>query len=76
DRAQDSEPLQSRLLEGVDAIKLRFMDQQLQWHQSWPPLTLNTDTDEALLPIGIEVTLELRKEGEIRRLFRTVDFIW
>lgn len=73
DRAQDSEPQQHRLLDGVENLKLRFLDQQQQWHQSWPPLGVG---DETALPAGVEVTLELEHEGEIRRLFRTVDFVW
>jgi general secretion pathway protein J len=72
DRAQDSEPRQLMLLDEVMAMSLRFLDKQKQWHQSWPPM----DDKHPSLPMGIEVTLELNPEGEIRRLFRTVGEPW
>lgn len=72
DRAQDSEPQKHRLLDGVEGIRLRFLDQKQQWHSSWPPL----GTDAESLPIGVEMVMELEQEGEIRRLFRIVDQIW
>lgn len=72
DRAQDSEPQKHRLLDGVEGLSLRFLDGQQQWHSSWPPIANETES----LPIGIEMIMELEKEGEIRRLFRIVDLIW
>jgi len=72
DRAQDSEPQKHRLLDGVEGIRLRFLDQKQQWHSSWPPLGSDTES----LPIGVEMVMELEQEGEIRRLFRIVDQIW
>jgi len=72
DRAQDSEPQQLILIDEVGGVVLRLLDQQKQWHRSWPPLT----DEESSLPIGIEVVLDLEPEGEIRRLFRTVGEPW
>ncbi len=66
DRVQDSEPRQNMLIDDVEVMALRFLDQEQKWHQSWPPL----NAEQMMLPIGIEVVLELKVEGEIRRLFR------
>ena len=70
DRAPDSEPVQPVILDKVDALAFRFLNEQGQWFDQWPPDTENaTELD---LPQAVEVTLELDDWGEIRRLFRVV----
>ncbi len=70
DQAQDSRPIRMDLLNEVDEIKLRYLDERLRWHEQWPPLDLldmapNQDTTLK----AIEVTLNVVGWGHIIRLF-------
>ena len=70
DRAPDSEPSQPVILDKVDSLTFRFLNEQGQWFDQWPPDAANaTQLD---LPQAVEVTLELDDWGEIRRLFRVM----
>jgi len=69
DRAQDSQPLESVLLDGVDKLELRFLDASNAWQLSWPN-TLAGGAANTALPKAVEVTLETKAEGRITRLFQ------
>lgn len=72
DRAPNSEPLQTVLLTGVEALELRFLDNNGQWTQSWPPFSVNDDkAQRPPLPLAVEVNIELDDWGKLTRLFRT-----
>lgn len=70
DRAPDSEPSQPVILDKVDGLTFRFLNEQGQWFDQWPPAAANATQLE--LPQAVEVTLELDDWGEIRRLFRVI----
>lgn len=73
DRAQDSEPLETELLDGVVRLELRFLavqgNDETEWTDSWPAnaLGIQPTVDP---PLAVEVTLETEAEGRITRLFR------
>lgn len=72
DRAQDSEALETELLDGVSRMELRFLTIQgnkQEWTDTWPPnqLGIQATSDP---PRAIEVILETEDEGRITRLFR------
>lgn len=73
DRAQDSQPLETELLDGVIRMELRFLTLQTgnkkEWVDSWPSseLGIQSSVDP---PHAVEVTLETEAEGRITRLFR------
>lgn len=69
DRAQDTEPLPTVLLDGVDKLELRFLDAQRQWSTVWPRSGHGGELAQGQ-PIAVEVTLETTAEGRIMRLFR------
>jgi len=69
DRAEDSEPLESVLLDGVDKLELRFLDHKNQWQSAWPSSQLGA-SESGIPPKVVEVTLETKSEGRITRLFR------
>jgi len=69
DRAEDSEPLESVLLEGVDKLELRFLNDKKTWQNAWPSSQLG-EVGEVAPPRAVEVTLETKAEGRITRLFR------
>ncbi len=72
DQAQDSEPFKSTLLKDVEQLKIRLLDSQEEWHDSWPPLNPQT----ASQPKGVEITLSIKGLGDIRRLYRTTEYQW
>ncbi|MBL1259103.1 MAG: type II secretion system minor pseudopilin GspJ [Thiotrichaceae bacterium] len=71
DRAQDSEYASGPLLEGVEAIKFSYLDDQLEWQSEWPVRNLTQqNTAPPGLPKAIELIIESEQWGEIRRVFR------
>lgn len=71
DRTQETGAKESILIDGVENVSLRFLDQKGEWHERWPPLnTGNTgNTAAAVVPAGIEIVLQLEDWGDIRRLY-------
>ncbi len=72
DRAQGIEPKQTTLINNIENIKLRFLDDSGEWREQWPPLNTNTENTQAttiIKPTAIEIILELKDWGEIRRLY-------
>ncbi len=56
-----------KMLDGVERVDLRFLDEADQWRSRWP--NLGTTESSARLPRAIEITLVLDDWGEITRLF-------
>lgn len=74
DRAQETEPGRSSLIDNIKAMELVFFDQQMKPHSEWPMANQDTDNNpQHPLPKAIELTLELEKMGNIRRLFRVAE---
>jgi general secretion pathway protein J len=72
DRAQDSVPVVTFLLDGIQQASVRLLDQQDRWHNEW---TVSLDNKKPKpLPKAIEITLDIEKMGEIRRIFPIVYF--
>ena len=79
DRAQDSDAEKIALLEQVDNLQFRYLDDQLKWHDEW------RSTIQAALPIiekekqtlrtlkAIEVNLTLKQQGTLRWLFQVIE---
>lgn len=80
DRAQDSTPVQTVILDPVKSMEWRFMDNAGNWQTGWPPITTATTLPLAPgvppaatvvpLPRAIEVSLELEDMGRLTRIFR------
>lgn len=69
DRAQDSQPLETVLLDDVIKLELRFLDDNSQWSTVWPDTTAGTAASTHP-PKAVEVTVETGAEGRITRLFQ------
>jgi len=72
DRAQDSKPLATEMLDGVDRLELRFLDQAGKWGEVWPAVNRGVTSSDPL-PRAVEVTLETEREGRITRLFEVAE---
>jgi len=62
------------LLEDVESIKLRYLDQANQWQTSWPPLNNSSIQQSATvqqtnMPRALELTLKVENMDEIKPLF-------
>lgn len=57
----DAEPVTMLLLENVESLVFKFLDNKNNWQENWSSTTVN--------PKAIELTLELKNWGKIVRLF-------
>ncbi len=70
DRAQSDEAQSQLVLEGIEDLQWRFLDNEDEWQESWPPASsLITDPAAIELPRAIELKLESRRLGLLRFLF-------
>jgi len=83
DRADDDQYVDRTLIENIESLELRFLDEKKQWQNDWPSAnsssanssSANTPSAAAggtgiALPIAIEVTLKMNDWGEIKRLVK------
>ena len=68
DRAPGVEPYKSEILDKVNTVDFRFLDDKLNWHNQWPPLNANTAQATPVLS-AIEISIELADWGNIKRLY-------
>ncbi len=68
DRLSGTEPQRIEILDEVDEVLIRYLDEQLEWHESWPPLGSNSNVAAWLRPLAVEINLELPDQGRIKRL--------
>ncbi len=73
DQAQDSQPQVQGVLDGVTSFTLRYMDRQGQWQTNWPPDDGSESERFELLPKALELVLEHRRYGKLRRVLRLPD---
>ncbi len=69
DRAQDTVPLATPLLEGVRSFAVRFLDENSQWQDQWPSASNQSSTTPRSLPVAVSVTLDLTDFGAITRSY-------
>jgi len=76
DRDVDSEPRVQRVLENVQGLQLRYLDEEAVWHEEWPPFDFGRGSPEDAaerLPLGLELSLQHARYGRIARLLRLPD---
>lgn len=69
DRAQESQPLETPVLEQVESADWRFMDKELEWHVKWPEVGATGAPSTDAPPRAVELTLHLKDLGAVRLLF-------
>ena len=76
DRTQEQEPKKTTLIDNLEEVSIRFMDPTGEWQEQWPPLNAtpaNAPGGIAVAkthPLAIEIILQLKDWGEIRRLYQ------
>ena len=74
DRSPNSEARETVLIDNVESMSIRFLAQNKEWQQQWPPLNAPAATAEGEpatpeRPAAIEIVLQLNDWGDIRRLY-------
>ncbi len=63
------ELLQTPLLNEVEEVVIRALDEDGEWQKEWPPLNESqTDQSNTPSPVALEITLTANPWGELRRL--------
>jgi len=74
DRTQEQEAKKTTLIDNLEAVTIKFLDAAGEWQEQWPPLTsasvATTGSTATVYPLAIEVILQLKDWGEIRRLYQ------
>ena len=68
DTAQGNQPVVQQLLTGVKTVQLRYLDSNQTWQNSWPPATLALPASGYTRPVAVEITIDFKDWGRIRRL--------
>lgn len=82
DRAQENGSHDQVLLKGVTDLKIRFLTDDNNWVDDWPPSdtgnnpsqTATRSRPQGSLPRAIELTITHRRFGKLSRLFMLPDF--
>jgi general secretion pathway protein J len=68
DAVQGNKPVMQDLFTGVKAIQLRYLDNNQSWQTQWPPPTLAPPDSLWTRPVAVELIIEFKDWGRIRRL--------
>ena len=68
DRTLANEPIAVTLLDGVESIVFRFLQDNGEWTEQWPPLSMPGPLGLRNRPRAVEIILRLDEEGELTRL--------
>jgi general secretion pathway protein J len=68
DRTLSVEPVSTVLLDDVNEVSFRFLDQNRNWHTQWPPVGYSAPDLARVRPIAVEITLDLEDWGKLVRL--------
>lgn len=68
DRTVNNIPVATILLDDIESLTFRFLLENGDWTDQWPPVAAGASSDSTLLPRAVELTLVLPDEGEITRV--------
>lgn len=68
DRTLDNEPAGRVLLDGIESLRFRFMQDNGEWTEQWPPENLPGPLGFRQRPRAVEVVLTTAEEGVVTRL--------
>jgi len=68
DTVQGNTPVIQDLFTGVKAVQLRYLDGNQTWQSQWPPPTLGQPDSLWTRPVAVELIIEFKDWGRIRRL--------
>ncbi|MGI9264518.1 MAG: type II secretion system minor pseudopilin GspJ [Gammaproteobacteria bacterium] len=68
DRTVNNIPVATVLMEDLESLTFRFLRENGDWSDQWPPVTVQTASNSNLLPRAVAITLTLADEGELVRI--------
>ncbi|MBT8081253.1 MAG: type II secretion system minor pseudopilin GspJ [Gammaproteobacteria bacterium] len=68
DRTVSNVPITTVLLDEVDSLTFRFLQQNGDWTDQWPPVAAGATANSSALPRAVEILLVLPDEGELTRV--------
>lgn len=68
DRTQEMEARETVIIDNIENVIIRFLDENAEWQEQWPPLNSAGATGVSH-PLAIEIVLTLKDWGDIRRLY-------
>jgi general secretion pathway protein J len=68
DRTLDNDPSARVLLDGVESVAFRFLQDSGEWTEEWPPADQAGALGLSLRPRAVEIVLTTEQEGVITRL--------
>lgn len=86
DRSQDAKPISKTLLNEVNSVSLRFMNDSGGWLDEWPAETDASNSaspgaasdprlKENQLPKAVEISFDLAHFGKVKRLYSIVSYL-
>ncbi len=70
DRADEELRVERVLIDNIESLQLRFLNEQQEWTQDWPEASVLASGSNSPLPLAIEATLNTHDWGKITRLLR------
>ena len=68
DRTVNNLPVATILLDNIDSLTFRFLLENGDWVDQWPPVAAGASANASQLPRAVEITLVLPDEGELIRV--------
>src|SRR6202020_162553 len=68
DTVQGNKPVVQDLFTGVKAIQLRYLDMNQNWQSQWPPPGTLQNDGLSVRPVAVELIIEFKDWGRVRRL--------
>jgi type II secretion system protein J len=63
-----TKPQVQELFGGVKTVQLRYLDGNQTWQSQWPPANLPSAEALWMRPVAVEITIEFKDWGRVRRL--------
>ena len=70
DRALDNQVVETLLIDNIEDVKLRFLNNNKEWKDDWPDANAAAGNTEQ--PLAIEITLQMNDWGDVVRLFKVL----
>lgn len=72
DRADDDDRVERVLINNIEELRLRFLDENNEWQEDWPKAEVLTADVPITLPRAVEITLVMGDWGTITRLIEVL----
>ncbi len=72
DRTVNNIPVATVLLDDIESLTFRFLLQNGDWVEQWPPISVQAASNTGMLPRAVSIVLVLPDEGELTRIVEVV----